>query len=210
MTPSNYRFIDAHIHLFLSSHLDRLAWMTPTNPLRSSYSTDEYTAASSSSNLEGFIFVETDRSHTLPHPPFTPSKVAAHLEHALSEIEFAVGIHRHPQVGQPKLLGMVPFAPLPLGKEGMEAWASVLPEGAEAIMKGVRYLVQDKPSGTINAESFVQGIRWVLERDWVFDLGVDLRSGGVWQLNETVEALYEAIEGSAGTGRVVISELVVS
>jgi L-rhamnono-1,4-lactonase len=209
MTPSNRRFIDAHIHLFLPSHFDCLAWMTPTNPLRSSHSTDEYTAASSSSNLEGFIFVETDRSHTLPQPPFIPSKVTAHLEHALSEIEFAMEIHRHPQAGQPKLLGMVPFAPLPLGKEGMEAWASVLPEGAEAVVKGVRYLVQDKPSGTINAKRFVQGIRWVLERDWVFDLGVDLRSGGVWQLNEAVEALSGVMEGSAGTGRVVISECVV-
>jgi len=181
--------------------------MGPTNPLRSSYSTDEYTAASSSSNLEGFIFVETDRLHTLPHPPFIPSEVTAHLKHALSEIEFAVGIHRHPQAGQPKLLGMVSFAPLPLGKEGMEVWASVLPEGAEEIVKGVRYLVQDKPSGTINAKRFVQGIRWVLERDWVFDLGVDLRSGGVWQLNEAVEALSAVIEGSAGTGRVVINHL---
>ena len=63
---AQYPIIDSHIHLYPSSELSTLAWCTPTNPLNSQHSLDEYAAATGSPrSLEGFIFLETDRKHDL-------------------------------------------------------------------------------------------------------------------------------------------------
>jgi len=76
-------------------------------------------------------------------------------------------------------------------------------ETVEGMVRGVRYLVQDKPRRTLTEAGFVDGVRWVLERGWVFELGVDVRSGGMWQLEEAVEVMREL----PGDGWVVIGGL---
>lgn len=87
-------------------------------------------------------------------------------------------------------LGIVPWAPLPSGEKVMERYVErVKEEAGEAWSKvrGFRYLVQDKPKGTMLGEGFVEGLRFLGRRGLVFDLGVDLRQGGKWQLEEAVE-----------------------
>lgn len=65
--------------------------------------------------------------------------------------------------------------------------------------------MQDKPRGTMLEEGFVEGVRWVLERGWVFELGIDLRSGGEWQGEEAVEMLGRVFAGDgSGEGWVVV------
>jgi L-rhamnono-1,4-lactonase len=145
--------------------------MTPTSPLHAAHSVPEYTAASTA---DGYVFVETDRAYTSLDA----------LEQPLDEIAFALSLRGSEG---PRLLGMVPFAPIPLGREGMERWwalARGLGAEVEEMVKGVRYLVQDKLEGTMTNEEFVEGVQWALERGFVFDLGVDFRSGGRWQLTE--------------------------
>lgn len=46
-------------------------------------------------------------------------------------------------------------------------------------VRGVRYLLQDKPAGTMLKEGFVEGLKWLGREGLVFDLGVDARSGGL-------------------------------
>lgn len=67
-----------------------------------------------------------------------------------------------------------------------EVWAKV---------RGVRYLVQDKPAGTMLQDGFVGSLRWLGRLGLTFDLGVDARSGGLGQLREAVEMMGRVYEG---------------
>jgi hypothetical protein len=66
------------------------------------------------------------------------------------------------------------------GRTGEVVWGRI---------RGVRYLVQDKVAGTMLGDGFVEGLRWLGREGFVFDLGVDARSGGLGQLREAVEML---------------------
>jgi L-rhamnono-1,4-lactonase len=68
-------------------------------------------------------------------------------------------------------------------------------EGSFAKIKGFRYLVQDKPKGTMLTPGFVDGLKWLGRKGFVFDLGVDQHGGGKWQLEEAVEMIEKAHEG---------------
>lgn len=75
------------------------------------------------------------------------------------------------------------------GRTGETVWGKV---------RGVRYLVQDKVAGTMLGDGFVGGLRWLGREGFVFDLGVDARSGGLGQLREAVEMMglvYKGLEG---------------
>jgi L-rhamnono-1,4-lactonase len=194
------RIIDSHIHLFTTADLPHLSWMTADSSLNAAHSQSEYTR-SSSYDVSGYIFVETDRSFPLPLT-VSPST----LQHPLKEISYALSLYT--SSATPALLGMIPFAPVPLGSAGMRKWWELVltlgrRETVEGMVRGVRYLVQDKPRRTLTEAGFVDGVRWVLERGWVFELGVDVRSGGMWQLEEAVEVMREL----PGDGWVVIGGL---
>ena len=96
-------------------------------------------------------------------------------------------------------LAIVPWAPVPMGVEDMKKWVAEVkkvagPEVFEKI-RGFRYLVQDKPKGTMLTKGFIEALRWMGKEGYAFDLGVDQKSGGRWQLEEAVEMMEKAHEG---------------
>jgi L-rhamnono-1,4-lactonase len=215
---SQIQIVDSHIHLFPKSHLKSLSWHTPTNPLATQHSITEYRTAISTSveigaGVRGFIFLETDRlSSTLPttSPGWT---------HPLDEVSYLTRIalgtpiegEGHKPADKHLCLGIVPWAPVPGGPELLREYMGLVKERAgDAWGKvcGVRYLVQDKNPGTMTAGGFVDGLKWLGEEGFVFDLGVDARSGGLGQLREAVEMLrrvYEGLEGDdEGKGVTVV------
>ncbi|KAJ9252976.1 hypothetical protein DTO207G8_4496 [Paecilomyces variotii] len=207
--PSSIPIIDSHIHLFPETHLSTLAWHSADNPLGSQYSVDQYriatcstpTSTSSSSSesgffLRGFIFIETDRLSSIEESS-SPG-----WRYALDEVSFLVRVvcgeplpgEGHSYEDKRLCLGIVPWAPVPAGAETLERYMKLLEErtGKDVFrrkVRGVRYLVQDKPSGTMLREGFVEGLKWLGMKGLVFDLGVDARSGGLWQLREAVEMM---------------------
>jgi len=76
-------------------------------------------------------------------------------------------------------------------------------------IRGYRYLVQDKPKGTMLQDGFIEGLKWLGKKGLVFDLGVDQHSGGKWQLEEAAEMIEKAHEGVKEEEKVtiIISEL---
>jgi L-rhamnono-1,4-lactonase len=72
-------------------------------------------------------------------------------------------------------------------------------------VRGVRYLVQDKPAGVMLQPHFVEGLRWLGQQGLIFDLGVDARQGGLHQLREAVEMMDRL--GDASTVTIIISKL---
>ncbi|KAM5434960.1 L-rhamnono-gamma-lactonase [Microsporum canis] len=197
--------IDSHVHLWAASHIDTLAWHSPSNPLGSQHSVEEYLDAVPASitapvspspaqyRLKGFIYIETDRITSLASKGWT---------HVLEEVSFLTRIasgtplerEGHVYSDKELCLAIVPWAPVPLGPGGLELYMNKVKErvgkGGEPVwekIKGVRYLLQDKPNGTMLGEDFIQGLRWLGRRGLTFDLGVDARRGGLRQLEETAE-----------------------
>ena len=192
-----YPIIDSHIHLFPSSELETLAWNNPAHPLWSQHSLTEYKAAASSlPQLEGFIFLEVDRKHDLSTNDWS---------NPLKEVNFlkriALGTPRdgegHTAADSKLCLAIIPWAPLPSGVEALEKYMQLVKEEAGEAwpkIKGLRYLVQRKPKGTMLVGDFIEGLKWMGRKGLVFDVGVDLRQGGKWQLEEAVEMIKLAHE----------------
>ncbi|GKZ32339.1 hypothetical protein AbraIFM66950_001664 [Aspergillus brasiliensis] len=214
--------IDSHIHLFPASHLPTLAWYTPSSPLGSQHSVDEYRLATASTPtspettttaaaaaaadplyLRGFIFLETDRISSIEE-----SDPNRGWSHALDEVSFIARIitgdpipgEGHKDVDRQLCLGMVPWAPVPGGPAVLEKYMFLVKERtrSEEVFKkvrGVRYLVQDKPSGVMLQPDFIEGLKWLGQQQLAFDLGVDARQGGLWQLREAAEMMNKVYQG---------------
>jgi len=95
-------------------------------------------------------------------------------------------------------LASIPWAPLPSGPEVLEKYLKEVEKHAgESFgkVKGFRYLVQDKPKGTMLQAGFIEGLKWMGRKGYVFDLGANQHGGGKWQLEEAVEMIGKAHEG---------------
>lgn len=212
--------IDSHIHLFPKSHLSTLAWYGPESPLGSQHSIDEYRLATSlastipetadSTYLRGFIFLETDRISSV-------EETGKGWSHALDEVSLLTRIitgtpiqgEGHRDVDQDLCLGVVPWAPVPGGSAALQKYMGLVrertkTEGVWKKIRGVRYLVQDKPKGVMLEDGIVEGLKWLGKEKLVFDLGVDARQGGLWQLREAVEMMKRAYDGVEEADEVVI------
>lgn len=217
-SPADYPIIDSHIHLFPKSELDTLAWSDSANPLYKQHSIDEYEAATGSpASFEGFIFLETDRTNDLQ----TGAEDGRGWEMPLMEVDWlkriALGTPREGEghtAEQKKLcLAIVPWAPVPSGAAVLERYVKKVEKHAGdsfGKIKGFRYLLQDKPKGTMLQDGFIEGLKWLGRNGYVFDLGVDQHSGGKWQLEEAVEMVQKAHEGVEEADRVtfIISEFI--
>ncbi|KAF4155358.1 hypothetical protein CNMCM6069_008087 [Aspergillus lentulus] len=218
--------VDSHIHLFPESHLPTLAWHGPNNPLGSQHSVDEYRAATAAvptsphaahdAYLRGFIFLETDRISSV-------EESGAGWSHALDEVSLLTRValgkpisgEGHRDVDRHLCLGIVPWAPVPGGPAALEKYLFLVKERTqtEEVWRkvcGVRYLVQDKPSGVMLSQGFLDGLKYLGSRRLTFDLGVDARQGGLWQLKEAVEMMkriYEDVDDGGAAVTLVINHL---
>ncbi|CAZ80997.1 unnamed protein product [Tuber melanosporum] len=214
--------IDSHIHLFTEDHLPHLAWATPENSLYAQNSIPEYLSGIPPSGLadfKGFVFIETDRRYTIPSNEAISKSDTVALKKAwqwpLEEFEFVYGLSKTHAHGK-YVLGIVPWAPMNLGVLAVERFYELLDVGGEenaekkGMLKGFRYLVQDKPSGTIGEVKFRESMGWVWKKGLVVEIGVDTRSGGLWQLEEAVKAIQEVVKDSEdveGVGAFVVNHL---
>lgn len=211
-SQEEYPIIDSHIHLFPKSELETLAWAKPGDQLYSQHSVDDYlTATNSAPSLEGFIFLETDRKNDLT----TGAEDGRGWEMPLMEVDWlkriALGTPRdgegHSADQKDLCLGIIPWAPVPSGAEVLERYVKEVEkhaEGSFSKIKGFRYLVQNKPQGTMLQDSFIEGLKWLGKKGYVFDLGVDQHNAGKWQLEEAVEMIRTAHEGVPEEEKVTI------
>jgi L-rhamnono-1,4-lactonase len=189
--------IDSHIHLWPEAEAKTHAWYAEDSPLAGRRSLEEFKAATSSvPNLEGFVVIEADRKNG-------DSK---DWTHPLEEISWL----RRVATGQSKdgegvaaedaklCLGIIPWAPMVLGpaqlekylvdaeKEAGPAWSKV---------KGFRYLLQDKPNGTGLTDEFIESLKLLGRKGYIFDMGVDQHRRGRIQLEELVDMIDRAHDG---------------
>ena len=203
--------VDSHIHLYAASNILSLNWtanLPADHRLNRQNSIEQYRAAAQthSNELLGFVFLETDRKSGLEETQWSD---------ALDEVDFLIRIARGtPREGEghcpddsKSVLGIVPWAPLAAGEKGLASYARQIQEHAGEkwdLIKGFRYLVQDKPQGVMLRREFIEGLQWLGERDFTFDLGVDARQGGLHQLEEACEMMDRLYDGGSGL-RVIIN-----
>ena len=210
---SSPEMIDSHIHLYPAQELESSAWSKKGHPLYGQHSIEEYLQATESlskvsdQKLRGFIFIETDRKSSLEYE--------AGWIGPLHELDWIMRIaNGTPRAGEghesrhaSMCLGIVLWAPLPSGADSMRTYvekAKSRAVGMWHLVKGFRYLVQDKPKGTMLGNGFIDALRWMGRHRFTFDLGVDARSGGLWQLTEAVEMISRAHDGVPEHEKVVV------
>lgn len=213
----DFPIIDSHIHLYAQDHIEDLAWtgiLTEDHVLNRQYSVAEYRAASKSQpKLVGFVFVETDRKSSLTEDSWT---------HALEELDFLKRIKAgtpradegHASGDKSLLLGAIPWAPLPtdqaLFDNYLDRTNSDKSKSANqaSLVKGFRYLIQDKPPGTQLKPKFINNLL-TLERQGLktFDIGVDFHRNGAQQLQESIEMLTEFYTSSTNSLKIVLNHL---
>lgn len=195
--------IDSHIHLYPASELDNLAWCTPDHPLAGQRSVEQYKAATASApSLLGFICVETDRKHDLE----TGAADGSGWEGPLKEVRWMKRL----ALGEPNdgeghtaedaklCLAVIPWAPLPSGPAVLEKYLDLVKEEAGEAwskVKGFRYLLQDKPHGTMLEDNFIESLKLLGRKGFVFEVGVDQHRRGKKQLEETLEMIGRAHDG---------------
>lgn len=219
------RIIDSHVHIIPSSAANSTshAWLHPSHPLARQWSVADYLATSSPSNphhppsrgsydLRGFIYVETDRAVGPTH--LRPSQ---RWQHPLSELRHLRSVVEGDAEESASLLGIVPWAPVDQGARALEEYLSLAEEVAGPRtwrrVKGFRYLVQGMKQraefeAVVLGDAFVEGLRLLGRRGYVFDVGVDQRQGGVWQLEIFLECVRRARRGvpNAQTATLVLSK----
>ncbi|KAI1092593.1 amidohydrolase [Rostrohypoxylon terebratum] len=194
--------IDAHIHLVPESELETLAWWKPDGPLQGQLSVEQYKAATGESTPKGFILLETDRKNDLE----AGEKDGSGWKYPLMEVSWVKRII----TGQPKpgeghtaedaslCTAYIPWAPMPSGAEVLEKYIDLVKQEAGDSwpkVKGFRYLLQDKPNGTMLQDKFIESLKLLGRKGLVFDLGVDQHNRGRAQLEEVVEMIDRAHDG---------------
>ncbi|CAG9999434.1 unnamed protein product [Clonostachys byssicola] len=204
--------IDSHIHLYREKDLENVNWYKADGPLGGPHSVEQFKeAAKSSPSLLGFVFVETDFKYDLE----AGAADGSGWEFPLQEVERLKRI----ALGQPEegdgssaedaklCLGIVPWAPIPSGPEVLERYIDRVKEVAGDAwpkIKGFRYLLQDKPHGTMLEENFVEGLKLLGRKGLVFEVGVDQHRRGKKQLDELVALIEKIHEGVPEEERVTL------
>ena len=202
------QLVDSHVHLYELDHIHSLAWMTSASPLQGQHSIAEYIKStepqSSPSNaskqsprqLLGFIFVEVDR---INNPPSKLEGWRSPLQEYSFVASISLGLIPKYVKYSALLLGIIPWAPLPYGSLAMQQYERELcalhsePALNCSIrpykVKGFRYLLQDLPRRTMLGARFLESLRWMGRRGYVFECTIDCREGQLWQLEEAIEMM---------------------
>lgn len=189
--------IDSHIHLYPESEIDSISWLEAGHPLDGQHSVEDFRNASKSSpSASGFVVIENDRKYDL-------HAGEEGWEGPLKEVSW----YRRLALGEPKVgeghavedsrlvLGLVPWAPLPNGPAALEKYlarAKQVAGPAWPKVKGFRYLLQDKAAGTALEQDFIESLKLLGRRGFIFELCIDYHHEGKGQLDDTVELIKRA------------------
>ena len=202
--------IDSHIHLWPQSASNESGhtWMTPGMPLAKEHVLPDYYQASeqdskASSNIEvdGVVYVETDRRYDAPS-----EDLAQWAENPLDEVRFVRSVveGKYGERDSHLLRGIVFWAPMNQSPETLRQWLRLVEEAAGAEtwkrVKGFRFLLQaihdqEEFKALVLGENFAANLKILGQHRFSFDVGVDQHSGGAWQPELVYIAMQQAHEG---------------
>ncbi|KAG7892579.1 hypothetical protein KL908_003531 [Ogataea polymorpha] len=186
--------IDAHVHLYDEENLSSLRWMDKSLPISCEHTVTEYRVqnwnqGTSRFNFKGIIYIESDVKTELSSglEGFTP---------AVRELKFVI---EQSVKEEGSILAIVPWAPVPLGPQILELYIDKLFEDINprkiSLIKGFRFLLQDKPDGIMVSKKFIESIKWMAKNKLLFELGIDFHRRGDGQYRE-VCVLFESVKNA--------------
>ena len=199
--------IDSHIHLWPkeTSNEDGHAWMTPGMPLAKPHLLSNYRQAArqernSETNVtvEGVVYVETDVRYDTPN-----GSIMDWAKGPLDEIRFLRSVieGHYANEDSPMLLGLVPWAPMNQPTTVLEEYLDLAEQIAGIQtwkrVRGFRFLLQfihhqAEFEQLVFGDAFIANLKLLGSRGFSFDIGVDQRSGGSWQLEAVGKAMKMA------------------
>lgn len=199
--------VDSHIHLWPASAANEYGhrWMIKGFILSKQHVLSNYVSVSSSYPPSAVVYIETDRRLEDPSTSSLTTWAAQPIEELLflrSIVEGEYGA-RDAEV----LKGIIPWAPVHRGKALFEQWLALAQKtmGAKTWgrVKGFRFLLQAITDRTefeklVLSEDFIAILKSFNQpgRQFSFDVGVDQRSGGTWQLEvfaQVLERVYRDV-----------------
>lgn len=187
------KVIDSHIHLLALDNQHTLKWHGD-HPLNKQNRLDEYTKSFKNVEIDGIIMIEFD--------PAVDMTSLDGCQNAIEEYEYisriidgklkaSEGLNEYSSL----IKGVIPWAPMPMGREFLSQYVERLQkvglQKSNSLVTGFRFLVQDKPPKTMTQKSFIESLKWLDEHNYVFDWGIDLHSGGLWQFSESIEVFRQ-------------------
>ncbi|KAJ3201669.1 hypothetical protein HDU82_007950 [Entophlyctis luteolus] len=188
--PPQFDIIDAHVHMYPRNEQSMLAWYSPDGALAGRKSVVEYLEATTPT-APGFMLVEADRINS----------GGMHWDAPLAELKWAGRIatgtsHEKDEEGilsdfAQNLVGVIIWAPVHLGPTKLIEYLtlankSVTPQ-VWAAVRGVRFLLQDKPDGTCCDPLFIDSLRELGRLGLAFDICVDHHRRGNAQLDDVLK-----------------------
>ena len=137
---------DAHVH-FWDPGARRHAWLDGNPTLCRPFVPEDYDAGRH--EVAGLLFVEAD----------------CRDEEALDEVRWVGELAQR----EPRIRGVVAYAPLHLGDRAREAVAEL---AAEPAVVGVRRLLQDEPASLLSSPALAEGVALLADHRLPFDLCV--------------------------------------
>ncbi|KAK3723161.1 L-rhamnono-gamma-lactonase [Vermiconidia calcicola] len=211
--------VDSHIHLWPEETANETghAWMTPGMPLAMPHLLSDYYRASGQgyysgdvdTRVSGVVYIETDVRYDTHS-----DDVATFVKGPLDEIAFLRRVVEgaYDERDSDMLLGIVPWAPMDRPPSVLKEYLRLAElragERAWARVKGFRFLLQsihDQESFAqlVLSNDFISNLKELGKRRFSFDVGVDQRSGGIWQLELVARATQLAHQDVAEDEKVV-------
>lgn len=195
--------IDSHIHLWREDDAHKLSWWKPDTGFDGPHTIQQFKAAARSSpSLLGFIAVECHPKVDLALGEADGSGWENPLDEVAKLARIALGKPEEGDGADPEdgklCLAIVPWAPMPSGAEVLERYIARVKEVAGDAwpkVKGFRYLVQDKPHGTMLEKKFIDSLKLLGRKGLLFEVGVDHHQRGKKQLDELLVMIEQAHEG---------------
>lgn len=190
------KYIDSHVHLFSKQDALKLAWMDKSNLLYGDHTLQQYSEEwGTQVYLEGIVFVEVDRISSFSRDGW---------KEPIEEYKYLSSVKKTETKYSQLLKGFVLWAPI--GSPELNVYLQQLKAADEeyfGLVKGFRYLLQDKPSGSMLQESFINGLRLLCSHKYLFEIGINVRSAGLWQLTEAVEMVKKVPDMTFVVGKYI-------
>jgi len=195
--------IDSHVHLFPlgDANAENHAWMATLPAMLKKHDIEDYVKVSARENadydVKGVVFVEVDRNVN----PLA-EKVEDWAWGPLKELRYLKQVVEGENGDL--IRAIVPWAPVDRGIEGLNMYLKVAQreagEKAWSRVKGFRFLLQgvtqkEDFKKLTDRDDFIDVLREFGDREWAFDLGIDQRRVGNWQLEEAIDIIERTHRG---------------
>lgn len=146
------RIIDAHVHFWDPTRL-HYPWLPNVPKLNRTFLLHDYREACGDIEVEAMYFVQAECA----------------LDQAMEEVRFVSEL----AIEDPRLKGMVPYAPLELGNAA-RPWLETLQENP--LVKGVRRMIKSEQDLDFCIQpKFIEGVRALADYNFSFALGINWR-----------------------------------